>query len=58
MSAAARRAVFLGPVLFLLYTSELLSIPENKLIGYSDDFTFLAVVLSTVVSYSSRVPEP
>ena len=26
----------LGPLLFLLYTSELFSILENKLIGYAD----------------------
>ena len=36
----------LGPVLFLLYTSELFSILENKLIGYSDDSTLTAVVPS------------
>ena len=29
----------LGPLLFLLYTSELFSILENKLIGYADDST-------------------
>ena len=34
------------PVLFLLYTSELLSILENKLIGYADDSTLMAVVPS------------
>ena len=27
----------LGPLLFLLYTSEFFSILENKLIGYADD---------------------
>ena len=27
----------LGPLLFLLYTSELFTILENKLIGYADD---------------------
>ena len=27
-----------GPLLFLLYTSELFSILENKLIGYADDY--------------------
>ena len=27
----------LGPLLFLLYTSELFSILKNKLIGYADD---------------------
>ena len=36
----------MGPLLFLLYTSQLFSILENKLIGYVDDFTFMAVVPS------------
>ena len=36
----------LGPLLFLLYTSELYSIFENKLIGYADDSTLIAVVPS------------
>ena len=36
----------LGPLLFLLYTSELFSILENKLIGYADDPTLMAVVPS------------
>ena len=35
--------------LFLLYTSELFSIRENKLIGYADDSTLLSVVPSTGV---------
>ena len=30
--------------MFLLYTSELISILENKLIGYADDSTLMAVV--------------
>ena len=34
----------LGPLLFLMYTSELFSILENKLIGYADDSTLMAVV--------------
>ena len=34
----------LDPLLFLLYTSELYSILENKLIGYADDSTLMAVV--------------
>ena len=34
----------LSPLLFLLYTSELFSILENKLIGYADDSTLMAVV--------------
>ena len=33
----------LGPLLFLLYTSELFSIWENKLIGYADDSTLIAL---------------
>ena len=36
----------LGPLLFLLYTSELFSTLENKLIGYADDSTLIAVVPS------------
>ena len=36
----------LGTLLFLLYTSELFSILENKLIGYVDDSTLMAVVPS------------
>ena len=39
----------LGPLLFPLYTSELFSILENKLIGYADDSTLIAVVPSTGV---------
>ena len=35
-----------GPLLFLLYTSELFSILENKLISYADDSTSMAVVPS------------
>ena len=40
-------------LLFLLYTSELFSILENKLIGYADDSTLMAVVTSP----GSRVTE-
>ena len=36
----------MGPLLFLLYTSELFSILLNKLIGYADDSTLVAVVPS------------
>ena len=36
----------LGPLLFLLYTPELFSILKNKLIGYADDSTLMAVVPS------------
>ena len=36
----------LGQLLFLLYTSELFSILENKLSGYADDSTLMDVVPS------------
>ena len=36
----------LGPLLLFLDTSELFSILENKLIGYADDSTLIAVVPS------------
>ena len=36
----------LGQLLFLLYTSELFSILENKLISYADDSTLMSVVPS------------
>ena len=36
----------LGPLLFLLYTLELFSILEKRLIGYADDSTLMAVVPS------------
>ena len=39
----------LGPLLFLLYTSDLFSILENKLIGYTDDSTLMAVVPSPCI---------
>ena len=42
----------LGPLLFHLHTSELFSILQNKLIGYADDSTLMAVVPSPGV----RVP--
>ena len=37
----------LGPLLFLL--SEVFSIMENKLVGYADDTTLMAVVPSPIV---------
>ena len=40
----------LSPLLFLLYTSELFSILEIKLIGYAYDSTLMAVVPSPFVS--------
>ena len=45
----------LGPLLFLLYTLELFSILENKMIGYADDSTLIAGWPSTGVRV--RVPE-
>ena len=36
----------LGPLLFLLYTSELFSILDNKLVGYADDSTLMGFVPS------------
>ena len=36
----------MGPLLSLLYTSELFSILENKLIDYADDPALMAVVPS------------
>ena len=44
----------LRPLLFLLYTSELFYILENKLIGDADDSTLMAVVTSIGI----RVPDP
>ena len=40
------QGIVLGPLLLILYTSELFSILENKLIGYADDSTLMAVVPS------------
>ena len=45
VSGVPQSSVF-GPLLFFLYTSEIFSIMENKLIGYADDFTLMAVVPS------------
>ena len=41
LSAVHQSSVF-GPLLFLLYTSEIFYILENKLIGYADDSTVMA----------------
>ena len=41
----------LGPLLSLLYTLELLSILEDKLIGYANDYTFMAVAPSQVKNH-------
>ena len=48
VSGVAQGSV-LGPLLLLLYTLELFSILENKLIGYADDPTFIAVRQSSDV---------
>ena len=45
MSGVPQGSVF-SPLLLLLYTSELLSILENKLICYGDDSTLLSIVPS------------
>ena len=37
----------LGPLLLLLYTSDLFSILENKLIGYADDSTLMGVIVQS-----------
>ena len=45
LSGVFQGSVF-GRLLFLLYTSEMISILENKLISYADDSTVMAVVPS------------
>ena len=42
----------LGPLLFILYTSEIFSIMENMLIGYTADSTLMGVVPFSGVSVS------
>ena len=46
----------LGPLLFLLYTSERFSILENKLIGYPDDSPLMAVVPSLASESQEQSP--
>ena len=46
----------LGPLLFLLYTSELYSILENKLICYADEPTLMAVVPSPGIRITVSEP--
>ena len=46
VGSGVQQGSVLGPLLFLLCTSELFSILENKLICYADDSTLMAVVPS------------
>ena len=48
----------LGPLLFLSYTSVLFSIVENKLIGYSDDSSVMAVVTSSLMALELQSQGP
>ena len=45
VSAVSQGSV-LGPLLFILYTAELFYVVENKLYGYAEDSTLVAVVPS------------
>ena len=47
--SGVKQVSVLGLLLFLLYTSELFSILQYKLIGYADDSTLMAVVIFTGV---------
>ena len=38
------RGCVLGPLLFILYTSEMFELVENRLFAYADDSTLLSVV--------------
>ena len=50
----------LGLLMFLLFTSELFSVLGNKLVGYADDSTLMAVVPSpgARVTAADRVHDP
>ena len=49
VSGVPQGSVF-GLLLFLFYTSEIFSILENKMIGYADDPTLMAVVPSPALA--------
>ena len=55
VSGVPQGSVF-GPLLFLQYTMELFSILENKLIGYADDSTLIAVVPSPCLKVAVAEP--
>ena len=46
--ACQRELSVLGPLLFILYTSKMFELVENKLIAYADGSTLLAVVRKPV----------
>ena len=55
--SGVRQGSVLCPLLFLLYTSDVFYILENKLIGYADDSTLTAVVRSPHVRVTVTVTE-
>ena len=54
--SGAPQGSVLAPLLYLLYTSELFSILENKLIGNDDDSTLMAFVPSPGVRVAAETP--
>ena len=46
----------LGPLLFILYTSEMIEYFENKLFAYADDSTLLAVVRKPADTHAVAAP--